>query len=185
MSPTAFASFTAPQFEAALTMLRGCVRSCPPDAWRTPIANYPFWQVVYHTLCFTDLYLSPSLRAWRPDKGTRDRPGLHPRGTRELWLESPSREYTPDELDAYAVLCREKLIAQLKSETTASLKGPSGFRWIPGRRPETYLYNLRHLSHHVGQLSAALRRMNVSTPWRASGWTEPGRGRRVKPRGGA
>ncbi len=41
-----------------------------------------------------------------------------------------------------------------------------------------HLYNLRHLQHHVGQLSAHIRRiapelqeMNVM-PWVGSGWKE-------------
>ena len=42
---------------------------------------------------------------------------------------------------------------------------PSGFSWIKGARAETYFYNLRHLSHHVGQLTAFLWKHGCEVSW--------------------
>jgi hypothetical protein len=46
------------QFEAALCMMNDCLTKCPPEHWDGIVGKYPFWHVAYHTLCFTDLYLS-------------------------------------------------------------------------------------------------------------------------------
>ena len=52
------------QFEASLGMLDACIQQCPSDHWHHKIANMEFGYVPYHTLCFVDLYLSPSLAAF-------------------------------------------------------------------------------------------------------------------------
>ena len=46
------------QYEASLCMLDGCVRRCPAEYWEGRVGNGTFRQVAYHTLYFTDLYLS-------------------------------------------------------------------------------------------------------------------------------
>lgn len=154
------------QFAAALDMLEDCVRKCPDAAWGEPIAKYPFWMVVYHTLCYTDLYLAPSNRAWKPDKGKRGGPpGLHPKGKQELAEEYPSREFAREELLRYIEIVRGRLDEALGRETGKSLAGSSGFSWIEPARADTYLYNLRHLCHHVGQLSAFLHKRQISARW--------------------
>jgi hypothetical protein len=164
----------AAQFEAALCMLRNCIRKCPPEHWDGPthlIAKYCFWQVAYHTLCFVDLYLSPSDAAWRPRTG---KGGLHPAGRAELDEEYPSRRFSQAELLAYLSICRQKMREVLgdtpAAETRKSLEGPSGFRRLRFSRAELHLYNIRHVQHHAGQLGAYLRRVGVDTPWVKSGW---------------
>lgn len=47
------------QFEASLCMLDQCVRACPSEHWEGRIANANFRWVVYHTLFWLDVYLSP------------------------------------------------------------------------------------------------------------------------------
>ena len=48
------------QYEASLAMINQCVVACEPQHWEGKIANDSFRQIAYHTLFFTDLYLSPS-----------------------------------------------------------------------------------------------------------------------------
>lgn len=170
MTAPLFKAVIESQFRAAIDMLGECIERCPEEHWATPVGTLPFWEVAYHALCWTDMYLSPRLSAWRADKGTKngDTP-LHPTGRKEMWNEHPSRRFERAELRRYVQIVREKLDESLSRETAASLKGSSGFRWIKGPRAETYLYNLRHLSHHVGQLSAFLWRQGVATKWVRAG----------------
>ncbi len=157
------------QFDAALCMLRDCIERCPPEHWDGLIAKYPFWQVAYHTLCFVDLYLSPGDEVWRPRTG-----GLHPAGRAELDEEYPSRRFTRAELLDYVSICRRQLHEVLGEAPSAgqreSLEAPSGFPWLPFSRAELHLYNIRHIQHHTGQLSAYLRRAAVPTDWIKTGW---------------
>lgn len=161
----------ANQFDAALCMFSECVEKCPHAMWDGTVAKYPFWQVAYHTLCFVDLYLSA-------DEATFPyRPDFHPRGWREFADEYPSRRFEPREICAYLVICRQKARDVVMSETMASLQGPTGFPGRPATRLELHVYNIRHLQHHTGQLSAYLRRADPSIDprWTGSGWREAAR----------
>lgn len=147
----------AGQFDAALCMLDDCIRKCPPEHWDGLIAKYPFWQVAYHTLCFVDLYLSPSEDEFEP------RADLHPGGWDEFNQEYPSRRFEPREFIDYLSICREKMHTTIEAETPESLDGASGQLHLPFSRLELRLYNIRHMHSHAGQLSAFLRRAGVDT----------------------
>jgi hypothetical protein len=151
------------QFQASLQMLRNCIAACPAEHWDSPIAKYPFWMVAYHTLCFADFYLAPSADAFNP------RPDFHPKGMAELNDEYPSRRFTQAELLSYTDLCLDLAQRVIPSESEATQAGPSGFPRVPLSRAELHLYNLRHIMHHTGQLSASLRRVGVDTKWVSSG----------------
>jgi len=154
------------QFEAALCMLNDCVRKCPQDRWEGRIANDTFRQVVYHTLFFVDLYLSPSEAAFQLRE-------CHCQGGDERSGTTPSIGLTKNETLSYLEICREKAVESLASETPESLQRESGFSQLPFSRGELYLSNIRHVQHHTGQLSAYLRtvvedgeRWWVKTGWR-------------------
>ncbi|MBK9127412.1 MAG: DinB family protein [Phycisphaerales bacterium] len=164
-----FKQIVVGQIEAGLSMLAECIHRCPPEHWDAPVAKYPFWQVAYHTLCFVDVYLSPSDSAWQPQT-TGPGGGLHPRGRAELEAEYPSRRFDRSELLDYVTLCRRKLHDALAAETAESLSGASGFAYRRFSRAELHLYNLRHLQHHAGQLTALLHRIGLGTRWAQSGW---------------
>ncbi len=158
----------AGQFEAALAMLHDCIEACPPEHWEGMIASISFRQVAYHTLFFVDAYLSANEDAFTLRE-------LHVRGgdEREPW---PSVGLSKPDTLAYLKICRAKLAETLAGETQASLQGPSGFARRKFSRGELYIYNLRHVQHHTGQLSAYLRRLGAEfqsremLPWIGSGW---------------
>lgn len=162
-----FRTIIGSQFRAALAMLEQCIEACPDDHWDAPIAKYPFWQVVYHTLCFVDCYLTLSNDAFiRAVEARATQPfNPQPRGMAELEEENPSRRFTRDEMRRYTAMCRQKLDATIASESDATIEGPSGFAWLKFSRAELHLYNMRHVQHHTGQLSASLRRAGVETRW--------------------
>ena len=158
----------AKQYEAALCMLNQCVEACSAEHWEGKIANDTFRQVTYHTLFFTDFYLSPSESAFA-------RRELHVRGGDELGSEA-SRGLSRDETLSYVAICRQKASEALAAETQASLEGPCGFSWRRFSRAELHIYNIRHIQHHAAQCSAYLRRVDErfkdpkSLPWVGSGW---------------
>ena len=153
------------QFEASLCMLSECIRKCPQEHWEGKIGNDTFRQVAYHTLYFVDLYLSPSKKAFKPR-------ACHHRGGDERVTTAAGGGLTKDETLSYLALCRQKAIETLASETPAILQGPSGFSRLPFSRGELHLYNLRHVQHHTGQLSAYLRRIGKDGRgwWIKTGW---------------
>jgi uncharacterized damage-inducible protein DinB len=143
------------QFEASLSMLDRCIRTCPPEHWDGVVGARTFRQVAYHTLYYTDLYLSPG-------KDALERRDLHRRGS----------ELNQEEIRAYLKVCRRKAVAMLAAENAASLQADSEFSRLSLSRGELHLYNIRHVQHHSGQLSAYLRRFvrDGKLPWIKSGW---------------
>lgn len=166
--------FTTPvlaQFEAALAMVRSAIDECPNEHWDSKVASWPFWLVAYHALCFADFYCARSTRVWKPEKGEGN---LHPKGRKELEDEYPSRRFERAELQRYADRCQAIVREALARETPKSLAGPSGFSWLKMTRAEVYLYNLRHIQHHAGQMGAFLRRVDPAT--KAGKWVKRGDG---------
>ncbi len=158
----------AGQFEAALCMFNQCIQACPPEHWEGKIANDSFRQIAYHTLFYVDYYLSASDAAFQ----LRD---LHQRGGDERG-PTLSPGLSKDETLAYAAICRQKLSAALAAETAESLAGPCGIANRPFSRGELYIYAIRHVQHHAGQMSAYLRKTDPpradpqAFPWVRSGW---------------
>ena len=147
------------QFEAALAMLNDCLQLCPSEHWDGPIAKYSFWQVAYHTLCFVDLYLSRDPANFQ-----------NPFGWRDMEDELAIRRLAREELLSYVQHCRSQAIETFAAETAESLAGPCGFPRREFSRGELHLYNLRHIQHHTGQLSAYLRRLGKEPRWIGSRW---------------
>src|SRR5688572_18507228 len=54
------------QYHAALAMLRETLERCPDDLWTSTEHRNSFWQIAYHTLFFTHLYIQPNEAAFRP-----------------------------------------------------------------------------------------------------------------------
>jgi uncharacterized damage-inducible protein DinB len=152
------------QFGAAFAMFTDCIEKCPPEHWDALVAKYPFWLVAYHTLYCTDGYLAPSEDAFELHED------FHPGGWADINDEYPSRRFEKAELLAYAKFCREKAQAALAGETEDSLNGDSGFKRRNCSRAELYIYTLRHVQHHTGQLSAVLRREKIDPAWVGRGW---------------
>ena len=154
------------QFEASLCMLHHCIEACPAKHWEGKIVSATVRQIVYHTLFCVDMYLSPTAEAFK----LRD---LHRRGGDERG-DSWSRGLSKPQSLAYLAICRRKAIKTLASETAGVLKGPAGFRKCS--RAEMHIYNIRHIQHHTGQISAYLRRVEPTLtdrkmlPWVGSGW---------------
>ncbi len=156
------------QFEAALCMLNECLKACRAEHYEGKIAENSFRQVAYHTLFFCDLYLSTSEEAFELND-------FHAEGGDE---REPvvSAGLGRDETLAYVAICREKILRTIAAETAQTLEGPSGFSYRKFSRAELHLYNIRHIQHHTGQLSAYLRRVDpalrdmAALPWFGTGW---------------
>jgi uncharacterized damage-inducible protein DinB len=156
------------QFEASLAMLKQCIDACPPEHYEGKIANGTFRTIAYHTLFFVDLYLSPAEAAFELRE-------LHQRGGNEA-SPGPSPGLSKEETLSYVEVCRQKARGTLASETAATLEGPSGFSRLQFSRGELHLYNIRHIQHHTGAMSAYLRRVDARLKdsrdlgWVRTGW---------------
>ncbi len=121
------------QYWAAAEMLRQAVDECPGSLWNAPEHRNRFWQVAYHALFYTHLYLEPEAATFVPW-------AKHRAGYNELGKSLSGGPYTRDEILEYYRLCLQQVEAQ-----TALLDpdAPSGFHWLPFTKLELQLYNIR------------------------------------------
>jgi hypothetical protein len=148
------------QYRAGLSMLRSAIESLSDVEWVSRADRNPTWQMAYHALFYTHMYLQPSLSRFKaPEWHHREYASLGSPGD----IEPASRE----QVLAYCSFCEEGVegwvdALDLSAETC-------GFWWYKMGKLEHQLVNLRHLQHHAAQLADRLRiRQEVGTDWVAS-----------------
>jgi hypothetical protein len=165
------------QYEAALSMLKACVDRCPDTAWDARVASYKFWQVVFHTLFFTDLYLGPDDESFRRQPFHLNHASFFADNDAdyEPFDDRAPRPRDKASLLTYLEFCRRKVTEVMATETEDTLTGPAGFRGSRRNfsRAELHVYNIRHIQHHTAQLSLRLRLdTNGGVDWVGAGWRE-------------
>lgn len=147
------------QYHAALAMLRSAVEAFPDTLWDDPTAANAGWQVAYHALYFTHLYLQPeeaSFRPWAEHQAEVQHPdGIAGPPDPASGMPLLPHPYTRGQVIAYA----DWLDTEVDDLVDAlDLVSPeSGFWWYRIGKLEHQLVNLRHLQHHTAQLADRVR----------------------------
>ena len=147
------------QFGASLDMLENAITACPDEVWGDQISFYEYWYYAYHTLFWTDFYLSGQA----PEQFAP--PAPFTLGEFEA-DKLPERVYTKTELLTYLELIREKCRARIAGLSDEVMKERFKIWKKDYSILEWLLYNIRHVQHHVAQLNLLLRqRMNDAPRW--------------------
>ena len=168
----AYKTAVANQFDAVLCSLNNCLKQCPDSNLDMRVGAFKFNHVVFHTLIFTDLYLSEDESAFREQSFHHENRALFNDYDE---LSPGSTETTPNRetLVAYLEFCRNKSSRVIHGETVTSLEQRTGFPWLDFPRWELHIYNIRHIQHHVAGLGLRLRLdLDCDTGWVKSGWTD-------------
>ncbi len=141
------------QYLSALEMLKQAVEKCPDALWNDPADENKFWQVAYHALYYTHLYLQPAEKDFKPwDK--------HRAETR---LAEAGAPYSKDEILEYLAFCQQQVNEQVPH---LNLDAESGFYWLPFDKAELQIYNIRHAQQHAGELMERLgSRTGIEVDW--------------------
>jgi hypothetical protein len=149
------------QYHASLAMLREAIDSCPARLWTSDQYVNQFWQVAYHTLFYTHLYLQPTeadFVPWEHHRPAYNRFGSGP--------DAPSTltPYSVQQVRAYCLGCQDMVESAVDRLDLASPE--SGFSWYRMPKLEHQFVNLRHIQHHTGQLADRLRQTaNLGVRW--------------------
>lgn len=152
------------QYLSALSMLQHLIETCPEDMWLEATHTTPFWQVAYHALYYTHIYLQPSDSAYV--RWNRERGESHILSKVIPW--DPQRKpqigtpYSREELLEYLQFCCQQVEERLP---LIDGNAPSGFSWLPINKAELQVYNIRHLQQHVGELSERIGHAGIEVPW--------------------
>jgi hypothetical protein len=144
-------------------MLQRAVERFPDDLWVDSQAKDQFWQIAYHALFYTHLYLQDSEATFRPwPKHRKDYHYLGPIGWDNNRLPEIGEPYARADVLEYLVFCRDEVITRLGQVDFAA---PSGFEWLPFDKLELQVYTIRHLQQHTGELGARLSSRGIEIDW--------------------
>jgi hypothetical protein len=132
------------QYHAALEMLKETILACPDALWHNPDDRNKFWQVAYHALFYTHLYLQESEEAFQPWSKHREEYELGPDTA-----EPPPKAVILD----YLAFCQNQAAANVSKLV---FDAPSGFYWLKFSKFELQFYSIRHIQQHVGELMERL-----------------------------
>jgi hypothetical protein len=136
------------QYLAALEMLKRAVVACPEALWDRADDSIPFWQVAYHALFFTHLYLQESTETFTYWPGHHEEYRFeHAGGT------APPEPPAKSVLLNYLAFCQRQVHEYVP---TLVFEAASGFDWLPFTKFELQLYSIRHIQQHVGELMERL-----------------------------
>lgn len=156
------------QYHAALDMLRNGVKACPDDLWlSTTVRNAP-WQIAYHTLYFTHLYLqrtSADFTPWQGHQGgVQHEDGIAGPDDPSSGLPLLPQPYSKEQVLAYWDFVDEQVDARV--DDTDVFGADSGFSWYKIPKLEHQIVNIRHLQIGAAQLGARLRAdLDVGLGW--------------------
>jgi len=147
------------QYHASLAMLRDAVERCPADVWLSREHKNAFWQVAYHTLFFTHLYLQRDEAGFRPwaqhQAAVQHQDGFAGRADPNSPLPLIPNPYTQQQVLAYLTFCDHMVDAAVDE---LDLDSPEcGFWWYKLSKLEHQFVNIRHVQHHTAQLADRLR----------------------------
>ena len=144
------------QYHAALAMLKQAIEECPDSLWTGGEHPSEFWQVAYHAVFYTHLYLMPDEKAFRPWAHSRDEYNFlealpwPPHDPPKL-----GEPYTKEEVLEYWAECDAMIdpgVDRLDLDAAEC-----GFPWYDMPKLDHQLMNVRHIEHHTGQLADRMR----------------------------
>ena len=160
------------QYHGALAMFRQSVEQCPENLWADSEHANAFWQIAYHTLYFTHLYLQPNEASFRPwdehQENVQNPDGIAGPPDPNSTLPLMPQRYSKAQVLSYCDFC-DRMVNN--AVNVLDLRNPDcGFSWYKVSKLEHQFINIRHLQHHTAQLADRLRNgANISVRWVASG----------------
>lgn len=146
------------QYHAALAMLREGIELCPHETWFDDRPANSFWQIAYHVLYFTHLYLQPDEAAFRPwpgEQAAQHPDGIAGRADPASSLPLIPAPYAKDEVLEYWRFCDRMVDAAVDAMDLHRTE--SGFSWYRMSKLEHQFVNIRHIQHHAAQLADRVR----------------------------
>ena len=156
------------QFQATIQMLKLAINACPDNLWDERKDGSPFWHLAYHTLFYTDFYLSENDKVYTPMDFHEDKAHFLPGDYQEFGgiVTPPKKSFTKKQLLGYTDHCLRKCQETFEKLTNERALERCGFWWYELNVGEFLLNNLRHAQHHTGQLSLLLRReADIGIDW--------------------
>jgi len=168
LDTTTFRSILKSQYHAGLAMLKESIDKCPETLWLDAQPRNAFWQIAYHALFFTHLYLQREESDFRPwaehQSATQNPDGIAGPPEPGNALPLIPQPYSRTQVLAYWDICNDRVDGWVDA---LDLRSPnSGFPWYKTSKLEHQMISLRHLQHHTAQLADRLRAaLDIGVRW--------------------
>lgn len=157
------------QYLAALKTLENVCNRCPENQWDKTHDDAPFSQVVFHSLMFTDLYLSPGIKAFKDQSFHRKHPEIF-RDYEELDDKIPEEVYSREEINTYLKFLQSIIRSDLSCLSEGDFNIPCSYGLKQMSTLELHIYNIRHIQHHAAQLGLRLQFLGLGVmKWESKG----------------
>jgi hypothetical protein len=147
------------QYHAALAMLRQAIEECPEELWFSKNFENACWQIAYHSLFFAHAYMQTNRAAFRPwahqQSNVQHEDGIPGPADPNSTLPLIPDPYTKEQVLAYWKVCDDMVDSAVDALDLASPE--SGFSHYKMPKLEHQIVNIRHIEHHLAQLSDRLR----------------------------
>ena len=149
-------------------MLRETIERCPDGVWLSKEHLNSFWQIAYHALFFTHLYLQPNEAAFRPWKHhqseVQNPDGIGGEPDPKSTLPLIPEPYTKAQVLEYWMVCDAMVDDAIDAIDLTSIE--SGFSWYKVPKLEHQIISIRHIQHHMAQLADRVRSSaGIGTKW--------------------
>jgi hypothetical protein len=156
------------QYHASLAILGDAIRRCPEDVWSSSDHTNAFWQIAYHALYFTHMYLQrdeAAFRPWEHHQGDNQYPdGIPGPPDPNSTLPLLPKWYTKAQMADYWKFCDQMIDSAVDSLDLE--RSECGFSWYQMSKLEHQFVSIRHIQHHAAQLADRLRAAaNIGIEW--------------------
>lgn len=162
MNNKTIADILASQYKASLGMLRDALHKVPKEQWTSADYSNPNWQIAYHVVWATKLYLGTNIESYIAFENTIE--GAESLGGTKDW-EKPEAGikiegfHTKEELLSFIDNIEYNLESAIE---VVPLNDNSGFEWYPYTRLELHINNIRHIQHHTAQIIERLKAKGIT-----------------------
>ncbi len=155
------------QYDASLKMLKEAIIKCPPRMWNDSDYKNRFWHISYHVLFYTYMYLQESEAQFVPwHKHRNNYQFMGPLPWPPHTIPEIGNPYSKEDILEYFDLCRRQVEEKVP---LMDFNAESGFYWLPFKKFELQIYNIRHIQHHAGALIDRLRTIeDIGIDWAAA-----------------
>jgi len=144
------------QMKASLSMLKNCIQLCPDSEWEKDHNDYPFCQIVFHTLFDCDY----SLCDYESELKDQD---IHIKYAqifgdyRELIEQIPTKMADKAFIKEYFMHCYSKTELKINDKSLEDLIIRNADVTKSMTKLERYINSIRHIQHHSAQLGLQLQ----------------------------
>jgi hypothetical protein len=160
----------ASQMLACIYTLKDCIDRCPPNEWHEKHNDYPFSQVVFHTLFDCDFCLCD-------DKEQLKKQDFHIKNSlifadyEELEDKPKTHLYEINFINDYYAHCVHKIKEVIKSKTNDELLVQNSDIYKNMTKAERLINAIRHTQHHAAQLGLRLQYLSgTEMAWISRGY---------------